>query len=423
VQDSLGCSISITDTVGEPAVLAVTPTLTLPTCNGTDGAIYLTVTGGVNPYIYHWGNGSTADSLVNIGVGTYFLTVTDNLLCTDTLVVNLPANGSSPIVNITASNNPSCFGLSDGWAAVTVTSGTQPFQFLWNSPIPATGDTLNGVGAGIWTVLVTDSLGCTSEDSVTITEPSLLILRLDSVAIVCFADTNGSVIANIGGGTPSYSYLWNTGDTTATIVNLGAGVYSVTATDANGCQQTASQGLTDPLPVIAGFNSNPSMPAQLQFPNNQVTFQNTSQNASIYAWNFGDGGLDAATDPAHTYDVPGDYCVTLVAQDSLGCVDSLEICNFLVLPLELDIPNTFTPNNDGRNDFFEIVGIQMYPNNHLQVFNRWGNLVYERDQYDNTWKGDNYKNGAPLPDGAYYYIFTPGKEGESDILGDIVIFR
>lgn len=125
----------------------------------------------------------------------------------------------------------------------------------------------------------------------------------------------------------------------------------------------------------------------------------------------------------HTYEIPGTYCVTLTASDSAGCTDTVEICNFVVLPLELEIPNTFTPNNDGRNDFFEIVGIGLYPNNHLAVFNRWGNLVYEKDQYDNTWTGDNYKNGAPLPDGAYYYIFTTGKEGESDILGDIVIFR
>nr|MBP6640782.1 gliding motility-associated C-terminal domain-containing protein [Bacteroidia bacterium] len=423
VKDSLGCTFAITDTVGEPAALSIQPILTLPTCNSTSGAIHLTVTGGVSPYIYHWGNGSTADSLVGIGVGTYFLTVTDNLFCEDTLVVNLPANGASPVASIIASSNVSCFGRQDGWAVAGVSSGTAPFQFLWNTTVPSTNDTLLGVGVGVWTVQVTDSLGCTSVDSISITEPNPLALVLDSVAIVCFADTSGGLVVNVTGGTPTYSFLWNTGDTLSNLSGLGAGSYAVTATDANGCQITGAQSLTDPLPVIAGFNSNPTMPAQLQFPNNTVTFLNTSQNASFYAWAFGDGGIESAVDPLHTYEIPGTYCVTLTASDSAGCTDTVEICNFVVLPLELEIPNTFTPNNDGRNDFFEIVGIGLYPNNHLAVFNRWGNLVYEKDQYDNTWAGDNYKNGAPLPDGAYYYIFTTGKEGESDILGDIVIFR
>ncbi|MBL0015330.1 MAG: gliding motility-associated C-terminal domain-containing protein [Bacteroidetes bacterium] len=423
VKDSLGCTFAITDTVGEPAALSIQPILTLPTCNSTSGSIHLTVTGGVSPYIYHWGNGSTADSLVGIGVGTYFLTVTDNLFCEDTLVVNLPANGASPVASIIASSNVSCFGRQDGWAVAGVSSGTAPFQFLWNTTVPSTNDTLLAVGVGVWTVQVTDSLGCTSIDSISITEPNPLALVLDSVAIVCFADTSGGLVVNVTGGTPTYSFLWNTGDTLSSLNGLGAGSYAVTATDANGCQITGAQTLTDPLPVIAGFNSNPTMPAQLQFPNNTVTFLNTSQNASFYAWAFGDGGIESAVDPLHTYEIPGTYCVTLTASDSAGCTDTVEICNCVVLPLELEIPNTFTPNNDGRNDFFEIVGIGLYPNNHLAVFNRWGNLVYEKDQYDNTWAGDNYKNGAPLPDGAYYYIFTTGKEGESDILGDIVIFR
>ncbi|HEX2900406.1 MAG TPA: gliding motility-associated C-terminal domain-containing protein, partial [Bacteroidia bacterium] len=423
ILDSLGCTLSLTDTIGEPAPLSIQPTLTQPTCSGNDGAIHLLVTGGVSPYTYQWGNGSTADSLSGIGVGTYFVTVTDNLLCQDTLVVRLSGNGTSPVATIVANGNVSCFGGQDGWAAATVTGGTAPFQYLWNSPVPVTGDTLNGVGAGVWTVYVTDALGCVSSDSVTVTEPTELVASLDSVPVTCFAETNGSLSAIASGGTPLYSYLWNSGDTAALAANLGAGAYSVTVTDANGCQVIATQTLSDPLPVIAGFNSSPSMPAQLQFPNNLVTFQNTSQNADFYSWNFGDGGLDSNVDPSHTYDVPGDYCVVLVAEDSAGCTDTLEVCNFAVLPLELDIPNTFTPNNDGRNDVFQIVGIELYPNNHLAVYNRWGNLVYEKDQYDNSWKGDNYKNGAPLPDGAYYYIFTTGEEGQKGILGDIVIFR
>jgi gliding motility-associated-like protein len=165
------------------------------------------------------------------------------------------------------------------------------------------------------------------------------------------------------------------------------------------------------------------MPSQLQLPNAAASFLNMSQNASFYNWAFGDGGSSTDTDPTHNYTTVGDYCVTLIASDSVGCSDTVRQCSYNVFQQELDIPNTFTPNGDGRNDVFQILGIELFPNNHLSIFNRWGNLIYEKDQYDNTWKGENYKNGAPLPDGAYFYIFKTGVEGQEDIMGDVVIFR
>ncbi len=422
VQDANGCQFTFPVILGEPASLVVADTMVQPTCGNANGSITLTPTGGTAPYTYLWSNSQTTATATNLIAGTYTYTVTDAHGCQrlGTVVIS---NLGAPTAGITQGGNVSCFGGNDGFAAVTVTGGTGPFQYAWNTPLPVNNDTLSGVGAGIWTVTVTDALGCTAVDSITIAEPTQLSAVLDTIDPGCAGANDGLALVTAGGGTPGYQFAWSTGDSSDTLRGLGAGAYTVTVTDANGCTNILSGSLSDPLPVIAAFNPSPAMPAQLQIPNASTTFLNMSQNASIYAWDFGDGEVSSATDPSHTYITVGDFCVTLVARDVAGCADTVEICNYSVFQQELEIPNTFTPNNDGRNDFFQILGIEQFPNNHLSVFNRWGNLVYEKDKYDNTWNGDNYKSGDPLPDGAYFFFFTTGNPGQEDVAGDVVIFR
>jgi gliding motility-associated-like protein len=379
-------------------------------------------TGGTPGYSYLWSDGQSTATAINLSAGPITVTVTDANGCTATRTVTV-TNANAPTMSIVGTNDVTCFGDNDGWVAVSVTGGNAPYQYAWNTPQPVNNDTLLGVGGGTWVVTVTDANGCIITDSATLSEPTLLVVTPDSVAINCFGGADGSAFVTASGGTAPYFYAWSTGGASDTLSNLSAGIYDVIVTDGHGCTATASISLTDPLPVNAAFNATPAMPAQLQIPNANVTFLNMSPNASSYVWTFGDGGSSTLTDPTHSYTVVGDYCVTLVARDTAGCADTVQQCSYSVWQQELDIPNTFTPNSDGRNDVFQILGIDLFPNNHLQVFNRWGNLVYEKDKYDNTWDGTNIKNGAPLPDGAYFYIFKTGVEGQEDILGDVVIFR
>jgi gliding motility-associated-like protein len=359
---------------------------------------------------------------VNLVAGTYAVTVTDAHFCRQFGTYTV-TNIGAPSVSIVASSDVTCFGVQDGTAAVAVSGGTGPFSFAWSTPIPQTNDTLVGVGPGVWGVTVTDALGCLAIDSVTILEPSVLTLTPDSIAVTCFGFADGGASVLASGGTPGYTFIWSNGDTTAAATGLSAGAYSVTVTDAKGCAQSATITLAEPLLVNAAFNANPNMPMQLQIPNASVTFLNMSQNATSYVWEFGDRSTSTDTDPSHTYTSVGDYCVTLIARDSLLCADTVVQCSYSVFQQELEIPNTFTPNGDGRNDVFQILGLEQFPNNHLAIYNRWGNLVYEKDKYDNTWTGNNYKSGDPLPDGAYFYFFTPGQIGQEDVAGDVVIFR
>jgi gliding motility-associated-like protein len=107
---------------------------------------------------------------------------------------------------------------------------------------------------------------------------------------------------------------------------------------------------------------------------------------------------DDVTDPDDL--VAGQY--TLTVTDANGC--SKDTIIVLTAPDDLTLPTGLSPNGDGANDTYVILGISEYPNNMFKVFNRWGNLVYEKKNYANEWAGTNNAN-EPLPDGTYFIIF------------------
>jgi gliding motility-associated-like protein len=115
-----------------------------------------------------------------------------------------------------------------------------------------------------------------------------------------------------------------------------------------------------------------------------------------FAWSNGSSTQNLSGLSAGTYSV--------VITDANGCVTTQLIT--LDEPYDLEMPTGYSPNNDGYNDAFVVHGIEAYPDNHLQVFNRWGNLVYDVDDYKNTWQGTGKTTGGPLPDGTYFVILT-----------------
>jgi gliding motility-associated-like protein len=140
-----------------------------------------------------------------------------------------------------------------------------------------------------------------------------------------------------------------------------------------------------------------------------VTFSDQTQlngNASTgWQWTFGDGQTSDVQNPQHTYSAPGEYSVCLTVWTELDC--SEEFCDTLtVVPADLELPNIVTPNGDAVNDLLEVKYLQFYPENEIKVYNRWGNLVFEKKNYKNDW------NAQSVSDGVYFYIvsITGGKE-------------
>ena len=237
VTDSNSCSDSLTISITEPTDLVATSGSTNISCHGAnDGAIDLTVTGGSSPYSYLWNTGGTTSTLSGLTAGTYRVTVTDANSCSDSLTVSITK--PTDLVATSGSTNISCHGANDGAIDLTVTGGSSPYSYLWNTG--GTTSTLSGLTAGTYRVTVTDDNGCTDSISVSITQPGVLVATVGATNVTTCGAGDGSINVSISGGTPPYSYLWNTGSTTSSLNDLGEGTYQLTVTDVAGCTQSLS---------------------------------------------------------------------------------------------------------------------------------------------------------------------------------------
>ncbi|WP_415373958.1 ice-binding family protein [Patiriisocius sp. Uisw_017] len=239
VTDDNGC-VATASTVVNPGTcnnLAVIASSTPVTCNGfSDGSIIANVTGGVGPFTYSWNTTpvQTTQTINGLTAGVYTVTVTDGTtLCTvtSTATVNQPGILSSGI----AITNVICFGNDSGSLDLTVTGGTPPYSFAWGPGGEITEDIFS-LTAGTYSVLITDANGCTTTNSAEVLEPSEeLAITYTVVDVLCNGYLSGAIDITVTGGTPPYSYVWNNGTFTEDQINVVAGTYSVTVTDANGC--------------------------------------------------------------------------------------------------------------------------------------------------------------------------------------------
>ncbi len=263
-------------------------------------------------------------------------------------------------------------------------------SYTWSNG--GSGESVN-VGAGTYTVTITQANCAVTSEPFTVAQAPNPAPVITGPTLGC-----GGIPLEIFTTEPYTSYLWSTGSTEAGIDVL-TGSYTVTVTNSFGCT-----GTSEPYEVVvdedptAGFVTDPPSP---QLPGVTVDFTNTSQgNGGTIAnwwWDFGmDGANSTDVSPTYTYDLPGEYVVTLVVTTVNGCVDTVSYV-YIVRPEEIEIPNVFSPNNDGVNDAFHIVNIQYYPNT-LTIFSRWGTAVYEARNYANQWRG------ADAPDGTYFYV-------------------
>lgn len=200
---------------------------------------------------------------------------------------------------------------------------------------------------------------------------------------ICVGDTV-TLRAHRTGGYPGYHFNWTNVVSTDTVVKVhptATTTYSVTVTDT--CGRTKSVPVTVTVePVEALFTAN-------QIDNNVFTFTNNSSgnpNPGIWNWTFGDGSQSSSANPGYTYPVPGTYTVTLIASNALGCKDTLKK-EVQVLPeFMFYVPNTFTPNDDGKNDVFKPSGsgIMKYE---MKIFDRWGELLFMTSDFNTGWDG------------------------------------
>ena len=277
-----------------------------------------------------------------------------------------------------------------------------PYQYSWiNAAGNASTATVNPQQTAVYYVTVTDVCGNTATDSmhITVTAYTPMILTASNDTSVCFGNAV-TLKADVSGGRPNYTFNWSPGGAaidSITVNPANTTNYTVSVTDQ--CSQTVSHQITVTTHFIsAGFYFN-------QVTNQNVQFVNVSDGATSYHWSFGDNSADSvsnALNPSHYFAHDGTYIVSLVVTNSEGCKDSI-FQTLVILPdFYFYFPNTFSPNNDGKNDTFTGYGIG-FKSYRMSVYNRWGELIYFSDDILKGW--DGLYMGAEAEGGVYVCVF------------------
>jgi len=206
----------------------------------SDGHISLVNGNGTLPYHYQWSNSGNLNEITNLPAGNYSVTVVDSNMCvySNSFEVIQPEELTISLQN----TNVSCYGYNDADISVNIQGGVEPYSILWSNGDTAT--TISNLYAGDYSVTVSDSNACSVSADVEIIQPSKLELHFDVNPILCYGYTDGSISVDIEGGTPGYSILWSTGDTSSNIYNLSGGMYYLTVSDENNCQVSDSVEMT-----------------------------------------------------------------------------------------------------------------------------------------------------------------------------------
>jgi gliding motility-associated-like protein len=407
VSDAQGCLFLLSDTLTEPTELILTEINTdSTTCNAANGLIEVSATGGTPVYTYSiLQNVSPQSSGIFslLGSGNYTVLVADQNGCLDSLTSIIYANPSIDLA-IGAINNVSCVGLTDGIASVLASVGPSPYIYYLENGTPQDFSVFSNFSPGTYTIFGADANGCIDSIEVTIAEPSPLVSQADPTAEVCVGNSV-ELLASASGGTGPYSYNWIglTGNP-ATVTPTSSLTYQVIVTDANGCQDT-NQVTTVilPLPIASATPSPNTGGAPLP-----VVFTNQSQNATTYSWDFGDGNTGSTSDfsaISNTYLSAGTYYVELTASNGF-CEDYWydSIVVIPVLPVEVEVPNVFTPNSDGNNEGY-FVWTKNAASIDAVIVNRWGNVMVKIDNLTYQWDGKTL-NGTDATAGVYFIKYT-----------------
>lgn len=252
ITDALGCSQTFLITISDINGPTVTVNSTNATCNGIcDGSATASATGIANFSFLWQTGGQNTSSITGLCAGNYSVQVTDGNGCITTEPVTITENIA--ITSTVSTTEPTCNGDCDGSALVTPSGGLPPYSFSWTGG-NAAGQTINAVGglcAGNYTATITDALGCSFVQNVTINEPNLLSVSTTGIAANCNGSCDGQATATPSGGTAPYIFSWSNGNTTQNITALCAGSYTVIITDANGCTATSTVIIGDGIPITA----------------------------------------------------------------------------------------------------------------------------------------------------------------------------
>jgi gliding motility-associated-like protein len=366
------------------------------TCIGNSAKLNNTAPGGTWSTTSPNASVDTGGRVTGIAAGTAIITYAIGASCFTTAVVSVEPTPSGGTIN---GATILCTGLTTSLTE-TVTSGT------WASlnPAVATVGYNTGIVMGVspGTVVITyktpaNTLNCygSATHVMNIVAPTFTITPTSISHVNCYGANTGAITVNVSGGNPPFQYHWSNGMTGTSISGVPAGKYIISLNETNSrCTGADSFTLTQPdsMHVVVSTRADS---CGIRIGSIKL---DVSGATPPYAFQW--ANHSASSEDSLTGLVRGTYTVTIA--DANNCKRELHRV-IEDLGCVVGIHDIITPNGDGANDKWIIEGLWLYPNNIVQIFDKWGDVVYEKTNYDADWVGQG-KSGSPLPDGTYFYL-------------------
>lgn len=318
VKNSNGTGITqtVTETITYPSALSLSYTSFPQFCYGQNsGIIDLTVTGGTLLYKYLWSNGATSEDLTGLNTATgYSVTVTDARGCIATLS-NINLTQPAKLISNPIIKNESCpDAYLDASINLNVSGGTAPYNYLWNDSFLLSSR--KNLKPDQYRCTIRDNNNCAIYDTFNITQPAKIISTLTASNVCCFGWNNGSASVIAQGGTGTYTYLWDSlGITSSVATGLTSGIYKVTVTDSNNCQQSDTISVNQPAELQVSLANK----SDISCPTCSTGAIYISVNGGVkpytYSWSNGAKSQNITDLKAGTY--------TVTVTDANGCIKTL----------------------------------------------------------------------------------------------------
>ena len=378
-------------------------------CGFNNGSIAASGTGGTLPYQYSInGINFQANNVFNgLAAASYIVTIKDANNCTATSsAVTINQNAS---LTISVAGNPIiCEGESTTITA-TASGGIAPYHFSWNNGVLLSSQNFNPTVSTNYFVVAYDASNCaTSPQQISVVvnpKPPIAfsINPIDGCVPLKVQFAPNSIIN-------SSVYSWNYGDFTIGNGALTSHTYLQSGSYSVQLKVTSDKGCSDSLLKTNAVNVYPQPHALFTanpwtgtLENPRIEFQDLTSGAQDWWWDFGEsGGTSSAQNPVYTYADTGHYKVSMIIMDAHNCMDTA--VGEIIIDGEFTyyIPNSFSPNNDGINDYFAGMGVGI-KFTELYIFDRWGKqFFYEKGLYP-KWDGRNQFDNTLVQEDVYVY--------------------
>ncbi len=367
IEDANGCMANISFELANPAPITIAASITSASCaNNNDGAIDITLMGGMAPFTFAWTGplsfSSTNQNISNRGAGSYTVIVTDSNGCTATGTYTITTPAAVTATFVTA--NATCFNAADGAITATPSGGQAPYTFLWIGPAGfiATSQNISNLIAGSYGLQITDANGCSGFSNVNLTQPPKINITGPRTPVTCFGGSNGAIDAIVSGGTPGYTYSWTSPEgftaSTQDLSGIPAGMYTLVVTDAISCTATRTFNITQPTEILSNATTTNVLCAG---DNTGAISTSIAGGTAPYTiqWSGPAGFTSMQTSIADLN--AGSYQLTIT--DNRGCVktESFQISETVIITLNASVtPITCFGDDNGAIDVEVSGGLEPY---------------------------------------------------------------